>query len=159
MTHLNECLPLLLLSPVLIAVAWTDMRELRIPNVLVMLSIAIFLATSPMLSFGEFGTRLIAAAVVFLGFFFAFALRLVGGGDTKMIPALILFIPSAGLTGFAMVFSASLMFSILVVLALQSQALSHYSNWSIARVKGHMPMGLAIMLSGLTFPVFWVFAA
>ena len=155
MTLQPDLLPLMLLAPLLAATAWSDIRDLRIPNTLVLAALALFLVTAPMLTLGEFGARLVAAAAVFLALFAAFTLRMIGGGDVKMIPALVLFIPSAGLTAFAFVFSAALLVAVALSLGLQSRLVAGRVGWSASTARGHMPMGVAIALSGMAFPLLW----
>lgn len=145
-------LPLLLLAPVLIAVAYSDLRYLRIPNYLVGLSIALFLLTVPLLGWHEAGLRLLAGLVVFGIGAITFALRWFGGGDVKMLAALLLFIPSQTYSLFAFNFSASMLLGISLVLMLRSAPGLHRLGFEGISAQGKFPMGISIAGAGLMHP-------
>lgn len=147
--------PLFFLMPVLIAVAYTDLRYLRIPNFLGIVAIALFVLTAPFLTLGELGLRIVGATSVFCIGFVLFAIRLVGGGDVKFLSAFFLFIPSGTYALFAFNFSSSMLLGIMFVLALR--ATRFHQNLSLVAIetKGAFPMGISIALSGFAHP-FWV---
>lgn len=151
---LSQFVPLLILAPLLIHMAFHDLRHLKISNRLVLAMLAIFLLSAPAaLSFAEIGYRAAAAAVVFLLGFFGFAFRLWGGGDVKAMAALTLFVPSAFLSIFALVFSLSMAFGMAAVLTGQRVFGRQDSAWSALRPGSAFPMGVSIALSGLLLPL------
>lgn len=146
-------IPLLLVSPVLVAVAYYDLRYMRIPNSLVLMALAIFLLTLPLLPMSEITWRLGAAAAVFAIGFVVFALNLFGGGDIKMLSALMLFIPSQTYPIYGFAFSAAMLLGVFFVLTLRAAPWLQGSDWITIKSPGTFPMGISIALSGLAHPV------
>lgn len=138
-------LPLLLCLPLLAASALSDLRDLKIPNshVLAMLSLAAVVLW--FLPPGEIGSRLIAALVTFGIGFGLFSLRLVGGGDVKMLPVLMLLVPSQQIAGFLQMLSAALLTGSLAKMALQNTALAQGSGLRGLRSAGRLPMAVCFL--------------
>ena len=153
MTGLVDLVPLVWLAPVLVAVGYSDLTSLRIPNKLVVYALIIAVGTAPMLSLPEIGLRLLAAAIVFAACFAAFCARLMGGGDVKMLAALMLFVPSWSLILFAYVFSAALVVGTLVSMAMLKGTLGWQPDWARSNTARRFPMGISIALAGLSLPV------
>lgn len=151
---------LLLVSvvPVLLASACTDLRSLRIPNSHVLLALALFAGTAPfLLVWPELSARLVTAALAFALGFVLFALRLFGGGDVKMMPVLLFFIPSQDLDLFLRLFAFALLAVSLAVLAIQSPAFANRRGGVGVKSRRHVPVGVAmalstVMLVGLSVP-------
>jgi prepilin peptidase CpaA len=148
-----EFLPLLLLAPVLILVGYYDLKLMLIPNRLVVAAIALFVLTAPFVGWPEIALRLGAAAAVFAIGFALFALRLFGGGDVKMMAALLLFVPSTTYTAFALGFSAAMFAGIGVILALRAAPFLAGSGWVSLQRPGTFPMGISIAMTGLAHPL------
>ena len=144
--------PLILMFPILLAVGYSDLRNMRIPNALSIVAVIIFIATAFMLPLHEVGLRLIASLVTLLIGFVAFALRIFGGGDIKILAALMLFIPSQTLALFAFVISASILVGIGLVMTLRTAPGAQQSNWKSLQAKAKFPMGISISLAGLLHP-------
>ncbi len=145
--------PIMMLAPVLIAVAYFDLRYMRIPNALSLIAIVI-LATSALVFpptdlTGRFGITILVFAVGMV----AFAFRMIGGGDVKMLSVVVLAIPVDGIVVFANVFSASMILGILLVLAARRIPATSRWGWKSFGGSQKFPMGLSIALSGLAFPV------
>ena len=147
-----DMLPLLLLSPLLLSVAYFDLRYMRIPNVLSVLAVALFVLTMPLLGWHEFAARLVAATIVFGIGFAVFALRMVGGGDVKILAGLMLFIPSQTYQTFGFGFSAALLLGIVFVLGLRVIPRLQRTHWVTIQARGTFPMGISIALAGLIHP-------
>lgn len=156
---LTPLIPLVLLAPLLIRVAYCDLRYMKIPNALSLAALALFIVSSPLIGWEEAGWRLSTAAIVFGLGFVAFAFGLFGGGDVKMLGALLLFIPSQSLTVYAYCFSASMLVGIGVLLLIRALPQSRESNWLGIKSVGAFPMGISIALSGLVFPFVVTFPA
>ena len=77
----QHLLPLLVVCPVLLACAWTDVRLMRIPNALVIAALAVFVVMIPAIGLETALWRLLSGAVTFAFCFGLFAARLIGGGD------------------------------------------------------------------------------
>ena len=150
----SDVLPLVLLTPVLCAVAWSDLRHLRIPNRLVGVALGLFVLCIPLLTGSEVAWRLGAALVVFALGTLAFALRLVGGGDVKMLAALMLFVPSQTWNVFGYGLSLALVAGVLVVLALRAAPVLRNADLAVIRARGKFPMGISLALAGILHAVF-----
>jgi prepilin peptidase CpaA len=149
----TELVPMVLLWPILVMVAYCDFRYMRIPNSMVLISITLFIVSAPFLSGSEVMYRVVTAAIVLCVGFFLFALRLFGGGDVKMLAALLLFVPSATLSVYALGFSASMIVGIVFIVALRASQHWRKSRAVSMRATGKFPMGVSIALSGFLHPV------
>ena len=148
-----QTLPLVLLAPLLVAVGYFDLKYMRIPNVVVLLAIALFVVTAPLVGWQELGLRLaVAGGVLALGFAL-FAVGIWGGGDVKMLAALMLFVPSQTYTLFALGFSAAMLLGIATILVLRAVPFLAGSSWISLQQRGTFPMGISIALAGLQHPV------
>ncbi len=147
-----ELLPLLLLSPVMAAVAYFDLRYMRIPNKLVVIAVLLFLVTAPLVAWPEVGIRLAMALTVLAIGFGLFAMGLFGGGDAKMMAALMLFVPSQTYTLFGYGFSLAMLAGIGLILLLRCVPVFSGSSWVSMQQKGTFPMGISIAMAGLLHP-------
>ena len=144
--------PLILISPLLLAVAYCDLRFMRIPNLLSLLALAFFLAFALIFPSADFLSKIMAAAAVMLLGFIGFCFRLLGGGDVKILSALMLFVPTQSLMLFAFVFSASLLIGIAAILALRKLPLAAGHRWKSVSGSNKFPMGISIALAGIAHP-------
>ncbi len=152
----TNLLPLILLSPVLLATIFSDLRRMRIPNGYSLIALALFASFALFAPPNDLAWRLVAAALVFAIGFVGFSLRLLGGGDVKILAALVLFIPSQTLVLFGNVLSASLLVGVLTVLLLRRIPVAADSGWTGVWGSARFPMGLSIGLAGLAHP--WIVA-
>lgn len=150
---MTEYLPLILLAPVLLTVAYFDLRFMRIPDILTLIVLAVFVVTVAVFPPADLWTRVIVAASVFGLGFIGFAFRLIGGGDVKILSALMLVVPTSGIVVFANVFSASMFAGILLVLAIRQVPQINSLGWKSFGGSHKFPMGLSIALAGLSFPL------
>lgn len=141
-------LPLLLLAPLLAVAAYTDLRMMRIPNVLPLAALALFGACALFAPPPDLLGRAIAAAVVFAIGYAGFAARMFGGGDVKMLAAMTLFIPVASLPFFAYALSAGLLLGIALVLGLRRLPAMAQTGWKSMTVRRGFPMGVSMALAG-----------
>jgi prepilin peptidase CpaA len=141
-------LALAALLPLLALSAASDLRHLRIPNRHVLLALALFAVTAPLaLTLPELGGRLAVAAVAFGLGFGLFALGLFGGGDVKLFPVLLLFIPMTDQILYLRLFSGALLVTCLGVAVLQRLPQPSRPGWTSAQLKGHVPVAVAMALS------------
>ncbi|MDU8946035.1 prepilin peptidase [Ovoidimarina sediminis] len=147
-----ELIPLLLLAPLLVFVAFFDMRLMRIPNWISLAGLAIFVLTMPLLPGSEIVARLMMAAIVFVLGIGAFMMRWFGGGDIKILSVLFLFIPSGTLSLYGLGFSASMLAGIALILTLRTIPWPANTEWVSLRETGTFPMGISIALSGIIHP-------
>lgn len=144
-----QLLPLSLAAPLLIWIAWTDFRSLKIRNAAVLAAVGLFALTAPLIGLEEAAWRLLAASLVFSVAFGLFAARMMGGGDVKMGAALLLFIPTGTYTLFAILFAAALLAGIILIVSLRRLPSLQRAQPVSLRTQGTFPMGLAFALAGL----------
>lgn len=150
--------PLLMLAPLLCAVAYFDLRYMRIPNALCLISLGLFALACLVAPPTDLTARLVAAAAVFALGFAGFAFGLIGGGDVKMLACLMLFIPAAGVVGFAQIFALALAVGIAGLLALRAIPRLRAANWAGLSDQHGYPMGISISLAGLAYPLWAILA-
>lgn len=148
-----EIVPMLLLAPVLMAVAYFDLRFMRIPNILSLMVLAVFAVAAFFFPPADLLARLVIATSVLLLGLIGFSFRLIGGGDVKILSALMLVVPTGGIAVFANVFSVSMFAGIILVLAIRRFPQINSLGWKSFGGSHKFPMGLSIALAGLAFPV------
>lgn len=140
-----DALLLLVLVPIICASAVSDLRHLRIPNGHVLLAICAFAIAAPLaLTFPELSYRLLAAAITFAVGFALFALRMFGGGDAKMMPVVMAFVPSQEVGPFLQIFALALGAVCLGALVLQRAPLFRRLGWESVRAQRHVPVAVAM---------------
>jgi len=145
--------PLMLLAPVLLAVMYFDLRYMRIPNVLSIVAVALFAVSALVNTPDDLVARLVVAGAVFAIGFAGFCFRILGGGDVKILSALLLFIPLQDLTIFANVFSASLMLGIIAILSVRRMPFAGGTSWKSISASTRFPMGISIGFAGIIQPL------
>jgi prepilin peptidase CpaA len=146
-------LGLMLASPILMAMAYCDLRYMQIPKWVSGGLIAIFVVMGlTLVPWAESGARMAVAAGVFATGFAAFAMRLIGGGDVKALSALMLLIPVPALTLFMLAFAACLTIGIMAVLVTRHIYGQADAAWAFLQSKA-FPMGISIAGAGLVLPV------
>lgn len=139
---------LAVLACILAVSAVSDLRHLRIPNAHVLMVLGVFLLGAPiLLSLPEISSRLICAAVTFGIGFGLFSLRLFGGGDVKMMAAVMLYVPAGSLVLFLWLFSLALLASSLVAVGLKHTEIAGLRGWKSYRARGHVPVAVSIFLA------------
>lgn len=141
---------LLALVPVVVASALSDLRHLKIRNLQVLAAVGVFVVLAPVfLDLQELPARLLAAGVGFAICFVLFALRVIGGGDAKMLPAVLLFVPPVELVLFLRLFAVALAVVSVGALVVQRSPAFRRIGWSSITEQRHVPVGVAIAASVL----------
>lgn len=130
-------------------IVYMDLRYMRIPDWISLGAIVLFVVwvvidypSVPVMA------RLATATIMFAVCFGLFAARIMGGGDTKVLPALGLFIPLAGLPQVMILFALCLLASIGFIVGLRKIVDSETAGWAAFKTQ-KLPMGVAIGLTGL----------
>ncbi|WP_204115194.1 A24 family peptidase [Shimia biformata] len=144
-----QTVPLLVLMPVLALIAWSDLRELRIPNKLTIAALVVFAATAVFVPFDEIPLRLLAAGICFAICFAIWCFGIMGGGDVKMLPVLCLFVPIDLWWVAPYIFSASMLIGVSITWGMQRARHAEDAEWESVRNSGKFPMGISIALTGL----------
>lgn len=137
-----------LVLPLLGVVAYFDLRHLRIPDFLSIAAVALFLLAVPSLGLGEIGTRLAVAAIAFIACFAAFSANMLGGGDAKFLPALLLSVPPQDVSAFCLVMALALPVSIGAVIGARRLAGPGGRKWASITGGREVPVGVSIAIAG-----------
>ena len=144
----SEALLLLALVPVIVASAISDLRYLRIPNTHVLIALALFVLAAPLaIGWAGLPPRLLVAGITFAIGFALFAPGLIGGGDAKMMPVVMLFVPPPDLVQFLQLFAIALGVVSLGVLGVQRAPIFRRLAWESVQAHRHVPVGLAMAAS------------
>ena len=144
---------LIAIAPLLVLAAYCDVRHLRIPDVISVAMVGIFAVSAFVSMPDDLGARLAAAGGVFAVGFVAFAARLVGGGDVKLLSALMLFVASDHWLLFANILSVALLVGVAGIVAARSARFSGAERWKSLVVPRAFPMAVSIAMAGLSLPV------
>lgn len=144
--------PLMLLSPLLLYVGYSDLRYMKIPNVLSIIAIVGFAASLLFFPAEDLMMRVVAASCVFALGFLGFCFRMLGGGDVKILSVLILFVPVSSLSIFMYAFSAALILGVAAVVTLRARPIHAIKDWQTSRASGKLPMGISIAAAGIVHP-------
>lgn len=145
--------PFLLLLPILFVAAVLDLRHYRIPNPLVVLGLALFLATAIMLGPDEASARLLQGGITFAICFILFGLGLMGGGDAKILPVVLLFVPTGEVAAYLFCLSFGMALGIGGLTLLRRWDVAPTGGWAAFERREGFPVGLAIAISAVIFAV------
>jgi prepilin peptidase CpaA len=144
--------PLVAAAPVMVTAAWSDLRHMLIPNVLSLILVGIFVLFSLAFPPEDLLARLMVAGSVLVLGMGANYLGLFGGGDVKLLSALLLLVPVPTLVTFAHVFSVSMLLGIAAIMLLRRVPMLAATGWPAFRPGRHFPMGVSIGMAGLAHP-------
>lgn len=137
---------LILTAPLLILMAWGDLRYMRIRNVAVLLLALIFVVVGPFVyELGDYGTRWVQMLAMLGIAFFLMIAGVMGGGDAKMLAAMAPYVALQDM-GFFLLILACAMISALVThrafraIPAATGSTPDWRSWTHAKV----PMGLGL---------------
>jgi prepilin peptidase CpaA len=143
-----DLLLLLFFLPVIFGTAISDFNHLKIRNVQVIVGFAVFLMVSPfLLDLHEISFRLLSATLTFGICFILFSLRLIGGGDAKMMPVVLLFVPTDEVVLFLRIFAGALLLVSLGALFIHRTPVLRRAGWTTAQERRQVPVGVAMAFS------------
>jgi prepilin peptidase CpaA len=144
----EELLLLLLFLPIVCTSAVSDFQHLKIRNVQILAGLALFVLAAPfLLEMEELSFRLLAAAVTFAFCFVLFSFRLIGGGDAKMMPVVLLFVPAGEVVLYLRIFAGALLLVSLGSLVLQRTPGFRPAGWTCVHKRRQVPVGVAMATS------------
>jgi len=132
--------------------AWSDLKFMKIPNILVLLMTGSFIISGAiLLPFDVFLWRLLGGFIVLVVGFTLFSLGGIGGGDAKFAAAMALFVNHAHIASFLLEVS---MFALLGVilhkivgkLGFMNPITDNWESWRIEKTskKKNFPLGLGM---------------
>jgi prepilin peptidase CpaA len=140
--------------PIIFGSAISDLQQFKIHNIQVLAAFSLFIMSSPfLLGMDEFSSRVLAAVITFGICFILFSLRLIGGGDAKMMPVVILFIPSGEVVLFLRIFAFNLLLVSLGALFIQRAPGLRRAGWTSAHERRKVPVGVAMAFSAAALAV------
>jgi prepilin peptidase CpaA len=149
-----DLLFLLLFLPIIFGSAVSDFQHLKIRNLQVLTALGLFMLASPfMLGVDELSSRILAACLTFGICFILFSLRLIGGGDAKMMPVVILFVPAGEVELFMRIFACTLLLVSLGALFIQRTPGLRRAGWTTAQERRQVPVGVAMAFSAAALAV------
>ncbi len=133
--------------PICLYVAWSDLREMRIPNISVLILAGVFLVVGLIaLPFEVYTMRLLQMVIVLLAGFLITSLGLVGAGDAKFAAAMAPFIARGDYLLFLTLFAAVLIGSWIThrgagMVPAVRRATPDWISWDRGKL---FPMGVAL---------------
>ena len=144
------------LTPLLLLTVFFDLKYFRIPNLLVLAILAVFLAgVAPFLSMDELYRRGLLAIIV-LGVGFVLALvRALGAGDVKTLAVFVLFLEDYELASALIALALASLVGLIIIKVMRPMVLrKNYepiTEWQCWHDSQHFPFGFA--LAGALFMV------
>jgi len=139
--------------PLMVWASWSDLKTLKIPNILVLAVLGVFIVTGLWgLPTDVFFWRLLHGVIVLFAGFAAFSFGLIGGGDAKMAAALTPFIAPPDLGQFFIAYGVTTLL-LLMVLRLVMQINRHRETGWLSVDQMKKPARERVFPMGLIFGV------
>lgn len=133
--------------PLLLITALFDLREMRIPNWLSWAGLAVFAATLPVLGIDAWFMRALVGLAAFVICFGLFAVNWLGGGDAKIFPVTMLFVPMSHIAIYMFSFSVAMIVGMIVIWLARQQFSHPQARWVSMKPGAAFPMGISIAAS------------
>ena len=137
---------LIVVFPFCIYATWSDLKFLKIPNIVPISLAIVFILLGPfLLPFGEYGLRLLYGVVALLIAILLFAIG-APGGDVKFTAALIPFVATTELLSFAMFVSLSAFMAVFthLIFGWVGLAPKTWASWQGGGWRRRFPVGYAL---------------
>ena len=144
---LNEFLVACAFLPVLLATGLSDLRYMKIPNYLSFIGLGLFIATIPFLGIDVALARVVVGAVTFVLCFGLFAFGWLGGGDAKILPVTLLFVPISILPVYLLSFAACMILGMVGIWGARQVYAHDDAIWVSMKPDALFPMGISIAAS------------
>ncbi len=138
---------LIVTFPFCIYATWTDLKFLKIPNIVPVSLVLIFIIVGPfVLPFSEYWLSLVYGLIALILSLIIFAARLVPGGDLKYTTAIIPFVDTNELVSFVMFVSLCSILAVLthLVFGWVGLAPKDWASWEKGGWKRRFPVGFAL---------------
>lgn len=133
--------------PVMLLTGLYDLREMRIPNWLSWAGLLLFVVCMPVLGLDEWLARVVVGAVAFGVCFSLFAAGWLGGGDAKIFPVCMLFVPSGILAVFMLSFALAMILGMVGIWGARRIFAGRNVVWVSLQPGAAFPMGISIAAS------------
>ena len=137
----------LIFLPILAITAYGDLRRMKIPNSLSLVGLTLFVFCLPFLGFETWLLRATVAAIAFGICFLLFAIGWFGGGDAKILPVTVLFVPTSHISLYLFAFSACMIVGMVAIWLVRQKFASPEAEWVSLQSGAAFPMGISIAAS------------
>ncbi len=145
---------LVITFPFCIYATWTDLKFLKIPNIVPIGMVIMFILTGPIvLPLDEYGLRLFYGVIAFLISLVLFAIHVAPGGDLKFTTAIIPYVATTELLSFAMFVSLAALMAVFthLVFGWVGLAPKDWASWEKGGWRRRFPVGYALSGGLLTY--------
>ncbi len=145
---------LVITFPFCIYATWSDLKFLKIPNIVPVSLLLVFIVTGPfVLPFTEYWHSLLYAFIALLVSLAVFAARLVPGGDLKYTIAIIPYVDTGQLVSFAMFVALCSLLAVFthLVFGWIGLAPKDWASWEKGGWKRRFPVGFALSGGLITY--------
>ena len=145
---------LIVTFPFCVYATWSDMKFLRIPNILPLGLVAAFIIVGPfVLPFDEYLRSLVYGFIALLASLVIFAAGLVPAGDLKFLSAVIPFVNTHDIVRFLMFLAIAALMAVLThtLFGKTGFAPKDWASWGAGGWKRRFPAGFAIAGGLLTY--------
>jgi prepilin peptidase CpaA len=143
--------PFTCLFPLVVWIAYIDLKTLRIPNILIGVAILIFIATVPAIGMDVAGPRFLNGIIAFFICFAGFYFGLMGGGDAKFIPVIFLFVPAEEIAVFLYCLAGGMAAGMLGLRAIRKSGRLTAATLAAIDDQRVFPIGVALALASGMF--------
>ena len=137
--------PLLMIA--MAVMAYGDLTSMRIPNRLVIVIAGLVAASLVFVPFDEILTRLLFASIAAVVCLSMFAFGLLGGGDAKVLPVVMLAVPSHQMSLWLLLLAVSTPIVLMALSFAQRSNALREMGWLAVRTKTHFPQGVPIAIA------------
>jgi len=140
--------------PFCIYATWSDLKFLKIPNILPLSMLVVFVIIGPMvLPWDEYFYRLLYGFIALVISIFIYAAGLVPAGDLKFTAAIIPFVQTGELLSFAMFVALSAFMAVFthLVFGWAGWAPTQWASWQGGGWKRRFPVGFALSGGLITY--------
>ena len=142
-----DILVALVFLPVLFGTAYGDLRWMKIPNNLSLVGLTLFVCCLPFLGFETWMIRAAIGAITCVICFVLFAIGWFGGGDAKILPVTLLFVPTSHMALYLFAFSTCMVFGMLAIWLVRWRFAHPGAEWVSLQSGAAFPMGISIAAS------------
>lgn len=148
MSAYADIILLIIAIPFCLWATWSDLKNMTIPNVLVLSMAGVFLVVGAIvLPFTEvFLWRLLGGVIVLVIGFLIFSIGGLGGGDAKFAAAMVLFVDHADILGFILILAAVTLVAVVlhVIVGKLKFAAPLTENWKSWEKNRKFPLGFGM---------------
>lgn len=139
-------------APICLWIAWCDLSLMRIPNTSLVLLLLVFIVAGPvMLPLDQWGWQLLHLPMILVPAILLNVLRVIGGGDSKMIAVMSVYVPLSDATDVLFIWALATLSSILVHRVIRGlpalrPGLDNWRSWHDPGFPLGVPLAITLIL-------------